>query len=146
MVVLHPAGDIAVQQRDLLLVSTALMLLIIIPVMALTALFAWRYRASNKDATYEPEWHHSTGLEVAIWSAPLAIIVALGALTWISTHVLDPYRPIARISPTQAMPANAEPLEVDVVALDWKWLFIYPKLGIATVNELATPVNTPDLL
>jgi len=143
VVLLHPSGDVAVQQRDLLLASTFLMLLIIIPVMAMTALFAWRYRQSNKDAPYEPEWHHSTGLEVAIWSAPLAIIVALGALTWISTHVLDPYRPIARIGPQQAVPADAKTLEVDVVALDWKWLFIYPSLGIATVNELAAPVNTP---
>ncbi len=143
VVLLHPSGDVAVQQRDLLLASTFLMLLIIIPVMAMTALFAWRYRQSNKDAPYEPEWHHSTGLEVAIWSAPLAIIVALGALTWISTHVLDPYRPIARIGPREAVPADAKTLEVDVVALDWKWLFIYPSLGVATVNELAAPVNTP---
>ncbi len=143
VVLLHPSGDVAVQQRDLLLASTVLMLLIIIPVMVMTALFAWRYRQSNKDAPYEPDWHHSTGLEVAIWSAPLAIIVALGALTWISTHVLDPYRPIARIGPQQAVPADAKTLEVDVVALDWKWLFIYPSLGVATVNELAAPVNTP---
>ena len=143
VVLLHPAGDVAVQQRDLVIASTVLMLLIIVPVMALTALFAWRYRQSNKDAVYEPDWHHSTGLEVAIWSAPLAIIVALGALTWISTHVLDPYRPIARLGPQQPLRANAKALEVDVVALNWKWLFIYPSLGIATVNELAAPLNTP---
>jgi cytochrome o ubiquinol oxidase subunit 2 len=143
VVLLHPSGDVAVQQRDLIIASTVLMLLIIIPVMAMTALFAWRYRHSNKDAVYDPDWHHSTGLEVAIWSAPLAIIVALGALTWISTHVLDPYRPIARFGPHQAVPADAKTLEVDVVALDWKWLFIYPSLGVATVNELAAPVNTP---
>jgi cytochrome o ubiquinol oxidase subunit 2 len=143
MVVMHPAGDVAVQERDLILVSTALMLLIIVPVMALTVLFAWRYRASNAEATYDPEWHHSTGLEVAIWAAPLAIIIALGAMTWISTHVLDPYRPIARISPGRPTPANVQPLTVDVVAMNWKWLFIYPQLGIASVNELAAPVNTP---
>jgi len=143
MVVMHPAGDVAVQERDLVLVSTALLLLIIVPVMVLTAVVAWRYRASNTNATYDPEWHHSTGLEVAIWAAPLAIIIALGALTWISTHVLDPYRPIARISPGRAAPAKTEPLKVEVVAMNWKWLFIYPKLGIATVNELAAPVNTP---
>ncbi len=143
VVLLHPSGDVALQQRDLIVASTVLMLLIIVPVMAMTALFAWRYRYSNKDAPYEPDWHHSTGLEVAIWSAPLAIIVALGALTWISTHVLDPYRPIARIGPQKAVPAGAKTLEVDVVALNWKWLFIYPSLGVATVNELAAPVNTP---
>jgi cytochrome o ubiquinol oxidase subunit 2 len=140
---MHPSGDVAVQQRDLLLASTFLMLLIVIPVMAMTAFFAWRYRQSNKAAVYEPDWHHSTGLEVAIWSAPLAIIVALGALTWISTHVLDPYRPIARLGPQQPVPAASKTLEVDVVALDWKWLFIYPSLGVATVNEFAAPVNTP---
>ncbi|WP_158915554.1 ubiquinol oxidase subunit II [Caulobacter sp. S45] len=143
MVTMHPSGDVAVQQRDLIIASTLLMLLIIVPVMLLIALFAWRYRQSNTAATYDPEWHHSTQLEVAIWSAPLAIIVALGALTWISTHVLDPYRPIARISPTQAVPQGIKPLTVEVVALDWKWLFIYPDLGIATVNELAAPVDTP---
>jgi cytochrome o ubiquinol oxidase subunit II len=143
MVLLSPSGDIAVQQRDLILISVALMLLIIVPVMVLIALFAWRYRQSNTAATYAPDWHHSTQLEVAIWSAPLAIIIALGAVTWISTHVLDPYRPLARISPSQPVPANAKPLVVQVVAMDWKWLFIYPDLGIATVNELAAPVDTP---
>jgi cytochrome o ubiquinol oxidase subunit 2 len=143
VVLLNPAGDVALQQRDLILASVALMLLIIIPVMIMTVLFAWRFRSSNKQAAYDPEWHHSTGLEVAIWSAPLAIIVALGALTWISTHVLDPYRPIARLGPQKAVPVNAKTLEVDVVALNWKWLFIYPSLGVATVNQLAAPVNTP---
>ncbi|MGC1304408.1 MAG: ubiquinol oxidase subunit II [Caulobacteraceae bacterium] len=143
MVVLNPSGDVAVQQRDLILISTGLMLLIIIPVMVLIALFAWRYRHSNTAAVYAPDWHHSTRLEVAIWSAPLAIIIALGAVTWISTHVLDPYRPIARLGPSRPVPANAKPLVVDVVALDWKWLFIYPDLGIATVNEMAAPLDTP---
>lgn len=143
MVLLHPAGDVALQQRDVLIASVLLLSLIIVPVLAAITLFAWRYRASNTAATYRPEWHHSTGLEVAIWAAPLTIVVALGALTWVSTHVLDPYRPIARIAPGQAVPANAKPLNVEVVALDWKWLFFYPDLGIATVNEMAAPVNTP---
>lgn len=143
MVVMHPAGDVAVQERDLVLASVALMLLIIVPVMTMIVVFAWRYRASNTDAKYEPEWHHSTGLEVAIWSAPLAIIVALGALTWITTHVLDPYRPIARIAPGRPVSAAVQPLEVEAVALNWKWLFIYPQLGIASVNELAAPIDTP---
>ena len=142
-VVLHPAGDVAVQQRDLILASTGLMLLIVLPVMAATALFAWRYRRSNTAATYAPDWHHSTQLEVMIWAAPLAIVVALGALTWISTHVLDPYRPVARLGPNRPVPASTKPLNVEVVALDWKWLFIYPDLGVATVNTLATPVDTP---
>ncbi|SES34262.1 ubiquinol oxidase subunit II [Rhizobium sp. NFR03] len=143
MVVMSPSGDIATQQRDLILVSTFLMLLIIIPVIALTFYFAWHYRRANTEAVYDPEWHHSTRLEVVIWSAPLAIIVALGAVTWISTHKLDPYRPIDRLDAERAIPADVKPLTVEVVALDWKWLFFYPEYGIATVNELAAPVDVP---
>lgn len=143
MVVMSPSGDIAVQQRDLILVSTFLMLLIIVPVICLTFFFAWRYRHSSENATYDPEWHHSTGLEVVIWSAPLAIIIALGAITWISTHKLDPYRPLDRIDAERALPAETKPLVVEVVALDWKWLFFYPDYGIATVNEMAAPVDVP---
>ncbi|ALN72822.1 MULTISPECIES: ubiquinol oxidase subunit II [unclassified Aureimonas] len=142
-VLLNPAGDVAVQKRDLLYISTGLMLLIIIPVIAATVIFAWRYRRGNKDATYDPEWNHSTHLELAIWSAPLLIIICLGALTWTATHLLDPYRPLTRIAEGQPVTPEMKPLEVRVVSLDWKWLFIYPDLGIATVNELAAPVNTP---
>jgi cytochrome o ubiquinol oxidase subunit 2 len=141
MQVLFPAGDVARQQAHLLAISTALMLLIIIPVMILTVLFAWRYRQSNTEATYRPDWDHSTVLELVIWSAPLLIIIALGALTWITTHTLDPYRRLERLAPGKAVPANSKPLEIDVVALDWKWLFIYPEQGIATVNGLALPVD-----
>jgi cytochrome o ubiquinol oxidase subunit 2 len=143
MVVMSPSGHVATQQRDLIVVSTLLMLLIIVPVIAATLLFAWRYRASNKAATYDPDWHHSTGLEVLIWTAPLLIIIALGALTWISTHLLDPYRPLERIDAGRLVTEETKPLTVEVVALDWKWMFIYPELGIATVNELAAPVDTP---
>lgn len=141
MVVMNPAGDVARQQADLILWSTGLMLLIIVPVMVLTVVFAWRYRASNEDAEYRPTWDHSTGLELIIWSAPLMIIIALGALTWVATHTLDPYRPIGRIAEGRPLPANQRPLEVQVVSLDWKWLFIYPEQGIATVNELVVPVD-----
>ena len=119
------------------------MLLIIVPVIFLSLFFAWRYRQSNTTAVYEPEWDHSTQLELLIWGAPLLIIIALGLLTWINTHTLDPYRPLSRIDATHAIPAGTKPLEVEVVALDWKWLFIYPEQGIATVNELAAPVNVP---
>jgi cytochrome o ubiquinol oxidase subunit 2 len=143
MVVLQPAGDVAIQQRNLVIASTALMLFIIIPVMVLTALFAWHFRESNREAVYDPDWHHSTQLEVVIWAAPLVIIIALGAMTWISTHTLDPFRALARIAPARPVPANAKPLTVEVVALDWKWLFFYPEHGIATVNELAAPVDRP---
>ena len=142
-VVLSPSGDIAMQQRDLIIVSTVLMLIIIIPVMVLTVLFAWRYRQQNTEATYDPDWHHSTKLELIIWGAPLLIIICLGSLTWVATHLLDPYRPLARIAPDQPIPAGTKPLEVQVVALDWKWLFIYPEQGVASINELAAPVDRP---
>lgn len=141
--VLNPSGDVAAQQRDLLVQSTLLMLVIIIPVLALVGIFAWRYRQSNKAAPYEPDWDHSTHLELAIWGAPLLIITCLGALTWLGTHLLDPYRDVGRISAGQPVPAGTKPLVVDVVALDWKWLFIYPEQGVASVNELAAPVDQP---
>jgi cytochrome o ubiquinol oxidase subunit 2 len=141
LLVLHPFGAIARREAHLIVVSTILMLLIVLPVLALILIFAWRYRASNPAASYRPDWDHSTGLELVIWSAPLLIIIALGAITWINTHTLDPYRPLNRADAGQ--PAAASPLVVDVVALDWKWLFIYPALGIATVNELAAPVDVP---
>ncbi len=142
-IVMKPQGDVAVQQAHLIAVATCLMLLIIVPVIGLTLLFAWRYRQSNTEATYTPDWDHSTRLELVIWGAPLLIIIALGAVTWISTHKLDPYRPLDRIDDERALDAGVKPLVIDVVALDWKWLFIYPDEGIATVNELAAPVNRP---
>ncbi|TPW26831.1 ubiquinol oxidase subunit II [Pararhizobium mangrovi] len=143
MVVLDPAGYVAAQQRDLLVISVVLMLLIILPVMAATAYFAWKYRHDNLEADYQPDWHHSTQLEVLIWSAPLLIIIALGAITWIGTHTLDPYRELTRIEHGKVIPQDTKGLNVEVVSLNWKWLFIYPDLGIATVNELAAPVDTP---
>jgi cytochrome o ubiquinol oxidase subunit II len=142
-VVLDPSGDVAAQQRDLVLQSTGLMLLVIVPVIALTLVFAWRYRASNRAARYEPDWDHSTQLELVIWAIPLLIIICLGALTWVSTHLLDPYRSLTRLDKGRAVPAEVVPLQVEVVALDWKWLFIYPQYGIATVNEMAAPVDRP---
>ncbi|EJN06334.1 ubiquinol oxidase subunit II [Phyllobacterium sp. YR531] len=142
-VVMSPSGDVAAQQRDLVVVSTILMLIIIIPVMVLTVFFAWKYRQSNTDAPYDPEWDHSTQLELIIWAAPLLIIICLGAVTWMATHLLDPYRPLGRISPGKAVSQTVKPLQVEVVALDWKWLFIYPEYGIASVNEMAAPVDRP---
>jgi cytochrome o ubiquinol oxidase subunit 2 len=143
MVVMNPMGDVALQQRNLIIFATALMLLIVIPVIALVFVFAWKYRAGNKDAAYEPDWDHSTQLELIIWSAPLLIVICLGAVTWTATHLLDPYRPIERIAKGRPLAAGTRPLDVQVVALDWKWLFIYPEYGIATVNELAAPVDRP---
>jgi cytochrome o ubiquinol oxidase subunit 2 len=139
--VLDPAGDVALQQRNLIYASTGLMLLIIVPVMILTVVFAWHYRKGNTSATYDPDFDHSTALELVIWSAPLLIIIALGALTWSSTHLLDPFRPLNRISASKPAIPNDKPMVVQVVSLDWKWLFIYPEQGIATVNELALPID-----
>ncbi|HEY8708434.1 MAG TPA: ubiquinol oxidase subunit II, partial [Burkholderiaceae bacterium] len=142
-VLLNPSGDVALQQRNLIYISTGLMLLIIVPVIALTFFFAWRYRKAAARDDYDPEWHHSTQLELVIWAAPLLIIIVLGAITWISTHKLDPYRPLERIDAQRAVAAHTRPLVVEVVALDWKWLFIYPEQGIALVNEMAAPVDRP---
>ena len=139
--VLNPAGDIARQQRDIIYISTGLMLLIIVPVLVLIVVFAWRYR-KGKGGTYDPDFDHSASLELVIWSAPLLIIIALGALTWSSTHLLDPFRPLDQAGPDQEAKAPAEaPLRVQVLSMDWKWLFIYPEQGIATVNELVLPVD-----
>ncbi|MFC0252102.1 ubiquinol oxidase subunit II [Massilia consociata] len=142
-VVLNPTGDIAKQQADLITISVLLMLIIIVPVMILTVLFAWKYRKSNTEAKYEPDWDHSTKLELVIWGAPLLIIIVLGLITWVSTHKLDPYRPLERLDEHRPIPASTKPLEVQVVALDWKWLFIYPEQGVASVNELVTPIDVP---
>jgi cytochrome o ubiquinol oxidase subunit II len=140
--VFDPAGDVARQQRDLIYISTGLMLLIIVPVLILIVVFAWRYR-KGKGGTYDPEFDHSTSLELVIWSAPLLIIIMLGALTWSSTHLLDPFRPLdpRQITGQDASAPAEKPMRVQVVSMDWKWLFIYPDQGIATVNELVLPVN-----
>ena len=142
-VVIRPSGDIAAQQGQLVVVSTLLMLLIVVPVIVLTLVFAWHYRQSNTEAVYTPDWDHSIGLELVIWAAPLLIIIALGAVTWLSTHTLDPYRSLRRIDAARPIPAGVKPLNVEVIALDWKWLFVYPDYGIAVVNELAAPVDVP---
>ena len=143
LVVFNPAGDVAAQSGRLVIIATLLMLIIIVPVILLTWLFAWKYRESNTSADYDPEWNHSTSLELIIWSVPLLIIIALGALTWIYTHKLDPYRPLDRIDASRPLPEGVKPLVVEAVALDWKWLFIYPEQGIATINEVAAPVDRP---
>jgi len=143
LVVMNPSGDIAKQEAQLIIVSVVLMLLIIVPVFFLIIWFAYKYRASNTEAAYEPDWDHSTKLELVIWGAPLLIIIVLGLVTWISTHKLDPYRPLDRIAENRPIPASAKPLVIQAVAMDWKWLFIYPEQGIATVNELVVPVDVP---
>jgi cytochrome o ubiquinol oxidase subunit 2 len=132
--ILDPAGRIAAREKHLILVATGLMLLVVIPVIAMTLAFAWRYRASNARATYAPQWASSKRIELVTWSIPCIIIAILATLTWRTSHELDPYRPIA---------AGVKPITIDVVALDWKWLFIYPEQRIATVNEIAFPVGVP---
>jgi cytochrome o ubiquinol oxidase subunit II len=131
---LAPKGPIGAAEKSLIATSTWAMLIVVIPVIFLTLLFAWRYRASNRSAEYRPDWSHSTAIEVAVWTIPALIILFLAVLTWKSTHELDPYKPLE---------SNVKPINVEVVALDWKWLFIYPDLGIASVNQLAFPVGTP---
>ena len=143
LLLLSPPGDVAAQQGNLIVVATVLMLIVIVPVIILTFVFAWRYRASNRKAKYTPDWDHSTQLELVIWGVPLLIIIALGAITWISTHLLDPYRPLERLDANRPVPEGVEPLEIQVVALDWKWLFIYPEYGVAAVSEAAAPVDRP---
>jgi cytochrome o ubiquinol oxidase subunit 2 len=139
--VLDPGGDVALQQRDLIYTATGLMLLIIVPVLVLIVVFAWRYRSSNRGATYDPKFDHSTSLELLIWSVPLLIIIALGAMTWSSTHLLDPFRPLDRLSAGRPIDPAAKTLRIQVVAMDWKWLFIYPDEGVAAVNELVLPID-----
>ncbi|MEM7058748.1 MAG: ubiquinol oxidase subunit II [Pseudomonadota bacterium] len=143
LIVLDAPGDVAAQQGDLIIYATVLMLIVIVPVMALTVFFAFKYRESNKDANYEPDWDHSISLEIVVWSVPLAIIICLAGLTWVATHRLEPYDPLRRISEDRAITPFDKPMVVQVVAMDWKWLFIYPEHGIATVNEAAAIVDRP---
>ncbi|MEM6481735.1 MAG: ubiquinol oxidase subunit II [Pseudomonadota bacterium] len=143
LIVMSPAGDVAAQQADLIIYSTVLMLIVIVPVILLTLFFAFHYRASNEKARYEPEWNHSISLEIVIWSVPLAIIICLAGLTWVATHRLNPYDDLIRISETQEIDPSVEPMVIQAIALDWKWMFIYPEQGIATINEAAVIVDRP---
>ncbi|WP_443700893.1 ubiquinol oxidase subunit II [Pseudomonas sp.] len=131
---LDPKGQVGLDERNLIITATLLMLLVVVPVIIMTFAFAWKYRASNTNATYAPKWSHSTKIEIAVWLVPILIIIALGYVTYKSTHALDPYRPLE---------SDAKPINIEVVALDWKWLFIYPDLGIATVNKIVFPEHTP---
>ena len=132
--VLDPKGPIALAERDLLFDAFFVMMLVVVPVIVLTLAFAWRYRASNTKAAYAPKWSQSVRIDAATWLVPAVIVIAVAVLVWRSTHKLDPYRPIDAAVP---------PLEVQVVAQDWKWLFIYPEQGIAVVNQFAFPSARP---
>ena len=139
MVVMDPKGPVGMQEKDLIILAVLLMLIPVVPVILMTLWFAWRYRASNTKATYAPDFEHSNRIEAVVWAIPTLIIIALGAVTWVSTHALDPRAPL---TPIAGQPA-VKPIEVEVVSLDWKWLFIYPDYHVASVNELALPVGTP---
>ncbi|MBN8186351.1 MAG: ubiquinol oxidase subunit II [Salipiger thiooxidans] len=135
--VLSPQGWVGEQQRDLLIISTLLMLIVIVPVLFMSVYFPLKYRADRENTSdYDPEFEHSNKLEAVVWGVPILIIVALGYYTAVYTHRLDPYRPLDYLD-------AGEPIEVQAVSLDWKWLFIYPELGVASVNELAIPAGRP---
>lgn len=130
---LAPRGEIAAAELKLIIFSTKLMLLVVIPVIFMALWFAWRYREKN-NATYTPDWKHSTLLEIIWWTIPCIIILILGTVTWKTTHSLDPYKPLDSL---------VKPVKIEVVSLDWKWLFIYPEYKIATINYLKIPAGTP---
>jgi cytochrome o ubiquinol oxidase subunit 2 len=132
--VLNPKGPVARQELDLMITATILMLLIVVPVFILTAWIAWKYRATNTKAKYTPDWDRNKWLEGAWWALPCLIIAVLATITWTSTHALDPYKPLSSSVPQ---------MTIQVVALDWKWLFIYPQQNIATVNFVEFPNQTP---
>jgi cytochrome o ubiquinol oxidase subunit 2 len=132
--VLDPQGPIAAAERLLLINSTEIMLVVVVPVILATFAVAWWYRSSNLRASRSPDWAYQGGVEFVVWSIPALVVILLGGVTWISSHQLDPRAPI---------PSDVKPLQVDVVSLDWKWLFIYPDQSIATVNQLVVPAGTP---
>lgn len=133
-IVIAPSGFVALQQRNLILFTLALSLLVIVPVFIMLFVFGWKYRESNTKATYSPEWNTNKSLEAVWWGIPIAIITVLSVVTWQSSHALDPFRPLE---------SSVKPVKVQVVALQWKWLFLYPEQNIATVNYLQIPKNTP---
>ncbi len=132
--VFDPQGPIALQERDLIIIAVSLMLLIAIPMLILLYTFAWKYRAGNKKAAYDPQHVGNALKQLTWWAIPAAIIAVIAVINWQSTHALDPYKPIVSGRP---------PLTIEVVALEWKWLFIYPAQGIATVNFIQFPEQTP---
>jgi cytochrome o ubiquinol oxidase subunit 2 len=132
--VLDPAGPVGANDSFILMEAVAIMLAIIVPTIGLAFWMAWRYRASNRKAEYLPYWSYSGRIEALVWSIPILTIMFLGGVIWIGSYKLDPFRPL---------PSKTPPEEVEVVSLDWKWLFIYPREGIASVNQLVVPAGTP---
>jgi cytochrome o ubiquinol oxidase subunit 2 len=134
LAVLDPQGTIGIGERTILIDSVAIMLAIVVPTIAATFAFAWWFRASNTRARYLPDFAYSGRLELIVWAIPLLVIILLGGVAWIGSHDLDPARPLTSSTP---------PLEVQVVSLDWKWLFIYPDQRVASVNQLVVPAGVP---
>jgi cytochrome o ubiquinol oxidase subunit II len=132
--VLDPQGFVGHAEKMILIDSLAIMLSIVIPTIAATLAFAWWFRASNTTAVYLPDWAYSGRIEFIVWSIPILVIMLLGGVAWIGSHDLDPAKPLT---------SNTPPLEVQVVSLDWKWLFIYPGHGVASVNQLVVPAGVP---
>jgi cytochrome o ubiquinol oxidase subunit 2 len=132
--ILDPVGPVGAQEKQLLINSTAIMLAIIIPTMIATVAFAFWFRRGNAKAEYRPDWEYSGAVEMVVWAIPALTVMLLGGIAWIGSHDLEPSKPL---------PSKVPPLEVEVVSLDWKWLFIYPDQGIATVNQLVVPAGTP---
>lgn len=132
--VLQPEGQIANEQLQLILITTGLGVFVVIPVFILLFSIAWKYREGNEKAKYEPELEGNRWLEALWWGIPCLIILVLAIITAISTHALDPYKPLE---------SDKKPVEVQVVSLQWKWLFVYPEEGVATVNYLNIPEDTP---
>jgi cytochrome o ubiquinol oxidase subunit 2 len=132
--VVDPAGPVGAAQKLILIDSVAIMLAIVLPVMVMIAGFAFWFRASNPRAFYWPEWEFSGHLELIVWAIPALVVVVLGGVAWFGSHDLDPFKPL---------PGKAKPVEIQVVALDWKWLFIYPEEGVASVNAPAVPAGVP---
>ncbi|HEX6661712.1 MAG TPA: ubiquinol oxidase subunit II [Sphingomicrobium sp.] len=132
--ILDPIGPVGQAEKTILINSTAIMLAIIIPTMLATVGIAWWFRRGNAKATYLPDWEYSGAIEMVVWAIPALTIMLLGGIAWIGSHDLEPSKPLPSASPA---------LKVDVVSLDWKWLFIYPDQGIATVNQLVVPAGTP---
>lgn len=134
LAVLNPAGWVAMQEKSIMITTFLLIMLVVVPVIIMVFVFSYKYRASNVKAKYLPNWSHNTLLELIWWGIPSIIILILAIMTWSTTHKLDPYRKLEH---------PAKPLEIQVVALDWKWLFIFPEQNIASLNYLVVPVNRP---
>jgi cytochrome o ubiquinol oxidase subunit 2 len=132
--VLDPQGPVGADDAAILVDALLIMLVIVVPTILFAFWIAWRYRASNTKVPYLPEWSYSGRIEAVVWAIPILVIMFLGGVIWIGSYRLDPFNPL---------PSKAPPIEVQVVALDWKWLFIYPQKNIAAVNQLVIPAGVP---